>query len=163
MEPACAFELLSHFQECTWRLLWNYLLCVSRAQEVRLAAGNRRSVSKKVLGGLFWFGFPHFMPVVLWMSSSYLVVRQLNDDSSEYGQIQTKKSCLKTLCQSQLVQISKIIPPFISAKRVILYHLLSCFLPLGRQKLKENKWERKRSPNYLFRLSLFNEQISNII
>lgn len=46
--------LLSYFHECIWMLLWNE----SCAQERWLAAGNRRSVSKKVLGGCLGLPFP---------------------------------------------------------------------------------------------------------
>lgn len=42
--------LLSHLQECFWMLLWHDLLRVSYAEEAWLAAGKRKSVSKKVLG-----------------------------------------------------------------------------------------------------------------
>lgn len=74
MEPASAFESLSGvYLDATVELL-----CV-RCGWLQ-GTGFLRS-----LGVLFWFGFPHFMPVVLWMSSIYLVVRYLNYDSSKYG------------------------------------------------------------------------------
>lgn len=82
MEPACAFESLSGvYLDATVEPPALCELCTRgvvscREQEICFYEG---------FGGLFWFGFPHFMPLVLWMSSSYLVVRYLNDDSSKSG------------------------------------------------------------------------------
>lgn len=78
MEPACAFELLSrvYLDVTVKRELCTRDVVSCREQEICFQEG---------FGGLLWFAFPHFMPVVLWMSSSYLVVRYLNDDSSQYG------------------------------------------------------------------------------
>lgn len=81
MEPACAFDSL-------WGVHLDVAvgagaLCEPCTSGV-LGCRNRQSASETILVWLVWFGFCHFMSVLLWMSSRYLVVRCLNDDRSKY-------------------------------------------------------------------------------
>lgn len=74
--------LLTHFQESIWMLLWEQVLCVSRAQAACLAAGRGRSASKFWCG---WFGLVFPILCQYFCGCHPDTVRCLNDDRSKYG------------------------------------------------------------------------------